>query len=260
MSAKPRSVSPEAVVAGRSGRMRDVLDFVAVIAGGDSSVLITGESGTGKELIANLIHASSPHRPGPFVAVSCAILTEALIESELFGHERGTVFLDDIDTVPITIQVKLLRALQATGMRVIAGATRDVRKMVAAGEFREDLFYRLNVIPIHLPPLRDWRRRHSRTGRTFPGALLPRAPQAHAPAVPVDARGIPSSFLARQRARARERLRADCADVCLPHGRGRLRTMERAVPGATGSGTRLRRLPPCSAVRSTNACRPSSPS
>ena len=156
MSAKTQAFSPESVVAGRSGRMRDVFDFVTVIAGGDSSVLITGESGTGKELIANLIHASGPRRHGPFVAVSCAILTETLIESGLFGHERGTVFLDDIDTVPLTVQVQLLRVLQARpSMRVIAGTTRDIHKMVAAGEFREDLFYRLSVIPIHLPPLRD---------------------------------------------------------------------------------------------------------
>ena len=156
MSARSQAFSPESVVAARSGRMRDVFDFVTVIADGDSSVLISGESGTGKELIAHLIHASSPRRHGPFVVVSGAMLTETLIESELFGHEGGTVFLDDIDTVPISAQVKLLQALPTrTGMRVIAGTTRDLHTMVAAGEFREDLFYRLSVIPIHLPPLRD---------------------------------------------------------------------------------------------------------
>jgi transcriptional regulator with PAS, ATPase and Fis domain len=167
--------------------MREVFEFVNVIAGGDSSVLITGESGTGKELVANLIHHSSPRRRRPFVAVSCAILAETLIESELFGHERGaftnavkdrpgrfelaeggTLFLDDIDDVPLAMQVKLLRVLQTRtvervggvraipiDVRVLTGSKRDLRKLVAAGSFREDLFYRLNVIPIHLPPLRE---------------------------------------------------------------------------------------------------------
>jgi transcriptional regulator with PAS, ATPase and Fis domain len=167
--------------------MREVFNFVKVIADGDSSVLITGESGTGKELIANLIHHSSPRRHKPFVAVSCAILAETLIESELFGHERGaftnaikdrhgrfelaeggTIFLDDIDDVPLSMQVKLLRVLQTRtvervggvreipiDVRVLTGSKRDLRKLVAAGSFREDLFYRLNVIPIHLPPLRE---------------------------------------------------------------------------------------------------------
>ena len=187
MSAKHAPFSPESVVIGPSPRMREVFQFVNVIAGGDSSVLITGESGTGKELIANLIHHSSPRRHRPFVAVSCAILAETLIETELFGHERGaftnavrdrpgrfelaeggTLFLDDIDDVPLSMQVKLLRVLQTRtvervggvrgipiDVRVLTGSKHDLRKLVAAGTFREDLFYRLNVIPIHLPPLRD---------------------------------------------------------------------------------------------------------
>jgi transcriptional regulator with GAF, ATPase, and Fis domain len=175
------------VVVGSSARMRAIVDFVRVIADGDSSVLITGESGTGKELIANLIHRTSARRHRPFVPVSCAILSESLIESELFGHERGaftnaikdrpgrfeladrgTLFLDDIDDVPLGIQVKLLRVLQNrtiervggaraidVDVRVLTGSKRDLRTLVKAGAFREDLFYRLNVIPIHLPPLRD---------------------------------------------------------------------------------------------------------
>ena len=187
MNAKRAPFSPESIVVGTSTRMREVFDFVNVIAGGDSSVLITGESGTGKELIANLIHQSSPRRHRPFVAVSCAILAETLIESELFGHERGaftnaikdrpgrfelaeggTLFLDDIDDVPLAMQVKLLRVLQTRtvervgsvrgipiDVRVLTGSKRDLHKLVAAGTFREDLFYRLNVIPIHLPPLRE---------------------------------------------------------------------------------------------------------
>jgi len=169
--------------------MRAVFDFVRVVADSDSSVLVTGETGTGKELIANLIHQSSSRRHKPFVAVSCAILSETLIESELFGHERGaftgaikerpgrfelaqggTIFLDDIDDVPLSMQVKLLRVLQnrvverlggtrqiPVDVRVVTGSKRDLRQMVAAGKFRDDLFYRLNVIPVNLPPLRDRR-------------------------------------------------------------------------------------------------------
>jgi transcriptional regulator with PAS, ATPase and Fis domain len=181
--------SIDSIVVGRSARMRAVFDFVRVIADSESSVLVTGETGTGKELIANLIHASSSRRHKPFVPVSCAILSETLIESELFGHERGaftgaikdrpgrfelaqggTIFLDDIDDVPLAMQVKLLRVLQnhtierlggtrtiPVDVRVITGSKKDLRQMVGEGKFREDLFYRLNVIPIVLPPLRDRR-------------------------------------------------------------------------------------------------------
>jgi transcriptional regulator with PAS, ATPase and Fis domain len=177
------------VVVGRSSRMRAVFDFVRVIADSDSSVLVTGETGTGKEMIANLIHQSSARRHKPFVAVSCAILSETLIESELFGHERGaftgaikdrpgrfelaqggTIFLDDIDDVPMSMQVKLLRVLQnrtierlggtrtiPIDVRVITGSKRDLKQLVTEGKFRDDLFYRLNVIPINLPPLRERR-------------------------------------------------------------------------------------------------------
>jgi transcriptional regulator with GAF, ATPase, and Fis domain len=179
--------STDLVVVGTSPRMRGVFDFVRVIASSESTVLITGESGTGKELIANLIHHSSSRRHRPFVAVSCAILSETLIESELFGHERGaftnaikerpgrfeladggTLFLDDIDDVPLAMQVKLLRVLQTrtvervgavrsipVDVRVLTGSKRDLRQLVSDGTFREDLFYRLNVIPIQLPPLRE---------------------------------------------------------------------------------------------------------
>jgi transcriptional regulator with GAF, ATPase, and Fis domain len=181
--------SIDSVVVGRSARMRAVFDFVRVIADSDSSVLVTGETGTGKELIANLIHQSSSRRHKPFVAVSCAILSETLIESELFGHERGaftgaikdragrfelaqggTIFLDDIDDVPLSMQVKLLRVLQnrvverlggtrqiPIDVRVITGSKRDLRALVAEAKFRDDLFYRLNVIPVNLPPLRERR-------------------------------------------------------------------------------------------------------
>src|SRR5205085_2114422 len=155
----------------------------------DSTVLITGESGTGKEVTATLIHQSSRRKHHPFVAVSCALFSETLIESELFGHERGaftgaikdrpgrfeladggTIFLDDIDDVPLSMQVKLLRVLQnrtierlggtrtvSVNVRVLAGSKRDLKQMVAEGKFREDLFYRLNVLPLALPPLRERR-------------------------------------------------------------------------------------------------------
>jgi transcriptional regulator with GAF, ATPase, and Fis domain len=179
--------SPDEVVTGRSARMRAVFDFVRVIADGESNVLITGETGTGKELIANLIHHHSRRRGRPFVPVSCAILTETLIEAELFGHERGaftgaikdrpgrfelahggTIFLDDVDDVPQAVQVKLLRVLQNRtvervggtraidiDVRVITGSKRSLRKLVDEGKFREDLYYRLNVVSLDLPPLRE---------------------------------------------------------------------------------------------------------
>ncbi len=181
--------SIDQVVVGHSSRMRAIFDFVKVVSKSDSSVIITGESGTGKEVIANLLHHASARRHQPFVAVSCALFSETLIETELFGHERGaftgaikdkpgrfelaqggTLFLDDIDDVPLSMQVKLLRALQnrqvervggtrtiPVNVRVVTGTKRDLRQMVADGKFREDLFYRLNVLPIVLPPLRERR-------------------------------------------------------------------------------------------------------
>ncbi|HSC28674.1 MAG TPA: sigma-54 dependent transcriptional regulator [Vicinamibacterales bacterium] len=187
MAGRPFSI--DSVVVGRSPRMRAVFDFVRVIADSESNVLIVGETGTGKELIANLIHQSGRRRRRPFVAVSCAILTETLIESELFGHERGaftgaikdrpgrfemaeggTIFLDDIDDVPASVQVKLLRVIQhrivervggtraiPVDVRVITGSKRSLKQLVEEGKFREDLYYRLNVVPIWLPPLRERR-------------------------------------------------------------------------------------------------------
>ena len=185
----PASIPADSFVVGPSPRMRTVFDFVRVIAGSESNVLIVGETGTGKETIAGLIHESSARRRRPFVPVSCAILTETLIESELFGHERGaftgalrdhpgrfeianggTIFLDDIDDVPRSVQVKLLRVLQnrtiervggtraiPIDVRVITGSKRSLQQLAAEGLFREDLFYRLNVVPIWLPPLRERR-------------------------------------------------------------------------------------------------------
>ena len=179
----------DTVVVGTNPRMRSVFDFVRVIADSESNVLITGETGTGKEVIAHLIHDSSPRRRRPFIAVSCAMLAETLIETELFGHERGaftgawtdrqgrfelaeggTVFLDDVDDVPMSVQVKLLRALQsrtiervggtravAIDVRVITGTKRLLRELVSEGRFRADLYYRLDVMSVWLPPLRQRR-------------------------------------------------------------------------------------------------------
>src|SRR5678816_948682 len=179
----------DSIVVGRSTRMRAVFEFLHVISNSDSTVLITGESGTGKEVTASLIHQSSRRKHHPFVPVSCALFSETLIESELFGHERGaftgaikdrpgrfeladtgTIFLDDIDDVPLSRQVKLLRVLQnrtierlggtrtvPVNVRIIAGSKKDLKQMVAEGKFREDLYYRLNVLPVALPPLRERR-------------------------------------------------------------------------------------------------------
>ena len=179
----------DSVVVGKSARMRAVFEFLRVIGNSESTVLITGESGTGKEVTATLIHEASRRKHHPFVAVSCALFSETLIESDLFGHERGaftgaikdrpgrfeladggTIFLDDIDDVPLAMQVKLLRVLQnrtverlggtrtvPVNVRIIAGSKRDVKQLVAEGKFREDLYYRLNVLPVALPPLRERR-------------------------------------------------------------------------------------------------------
>jgi two-component system response regulator AtoC len=179
----------DTVVVGRSTRMRAVFEFIKIVGDSDSTVLITGESGTGKEVTATLIHQHSHRRHKPFVAVSCSLFSETLIESELFGHERGaftgaikdrpgrfelaeggTIFLDDIDDVPLAMQVKLLRVLQnrtierlggtrvvPVNTRIIAGSKRDLKHLVAEGKFREDLYYRLNVLPVALPPLRERR-------------------------------------------------------------------------------------------------------
>ncbi len=182
-------IAMDSVVVGKSARMRAVFEFLRVIGNSESTVLVTGESGTGKEVTATLIHQNSRRRHHSFVAVSCALFSETLIESELFGHERGaftgaikdrpgrfeladggTIFLDDIDDVPLSMQVKLLRVLQnrtierlggtrvvPVNVRVIAGSKRDLKQLVTEGKFREDLYYRLNVLPVTLPPLRERR-------------------------------------------------------------------------------------------------------
>ena len=174
-------------IVGRSEKMLAVFKLIEQIARTDSTVLVTGESGTGKEWVARAIHFYSLRRDRPFVALNCGALPETLLESELFGHmkgaftgasvnkkgliesaEKGTLFLDEIGEMNPMMQVKLLRVLQErkfrrlggveeleAAMRVIAATNQDLTRMVADGRFREDLFYRINVIPIQLPPLRE---------------------------------------------------------------------------------------------------------
>jgi DNA-binding NtrC family response regulator len=173
----------------QSPAMKSALELVERVAPTDATVLIQGESGTGKEVIARAIHHASPRAAHPFVAVNCGAVPEALLESELFGHlrgsftgavanklglfeeaNRGTLFLDEIGEMPAALQVKLLRVLQsreirrlgatqplAIDVRVLAATNRDLTEMIRSGSFREDLFYRLNVIPVVLAPLRDRR-------------------------------------------------------------------------------------------------------
>ena len=172
---------------GNSGAMQAVYDLIAQVSGSDATVLIRGESGTGKELVAHAIHYSSRRAAKPFIKVNCAALPETVIESELFGHEKGaftgavsarkgrfeladggTLFLDEVGDLSTGLQIKLLRVLQErefervggastlkVDVRLIAATNVELEKLIASGRFRQDLYYRLNVFPIHIPPLRE---------------------------------------------------------------------------------------------------------
>jgi Nif-specific regulatory protein len=174
-------------IIGQSDRMQEVFEAVYRVAPSKATVLLRGESGTGKELIAKAIHYMSPRSRGPFIKFNCASIPEGLLESELFGHEKGaftgaissrsgkfelahkgTIFLDEIGDLPITLQPKILRVLQErefervgsektvkVDVRIIAATSRNLEDLVSHGKFREDLYYRLNVIPLFLPPLRE---------------------------------------------------------------------------------------------------------
>jgi two-component system response regulator AtoC len=178
---------PSKTMVGSSPALREAEELVRRASRGKATVLIRGESGTGKELVARALHDTGPWAAGPFVKIHCAALPETLLESELFGYEKGaftgattrkpgrvelahggTLFLDEVGDIPLTMQVKLLRVIQdrelerlggrdtlRVDVRFIAATHRDLESLVAKGQFREDLFYRLNVVPIWLPPLRD---------------------------------------------------------------------------------------------------------
>ncbi len=172
---------------GRNKRLLEIYRLIEKVAPTTTSVLITGESGTGKELVARAIHFNSPRQNAPFISINCAALPEALLESELFGHEKGaftgavalrkgrfeladtgTIFLDEMGDMPMSLQAKLLRAIQektfdrvggskpiTVDVRILAATNKDLKEEVDKGNFREDLYYRLNVLHIHLPPLRE---------------------------------------------------------------------------------------------------------
>ncbi len=174
-------------IIGKNKEIKNIISVLESVAQTDSSVLITGESGTGKELAARAIHLNSPRKTGPFVAVNCSAFVETLIESELFGHEKGaftgavksksgrfelaqggTLFLDEIGDLSLAVQTKLLRVLETREFervggnkiikldaRIIAATNKNLSEEISAGRFREDLFYRINVLNIHLPPLRE---------------------------------------------------------------------------------------------------------
>lgn len=174
-------------IVGGSEKMEQVFDIIRKVANHDVTILIQGESGTGKELVAEAIHYNSPRRDKPLIKLNCAALPETLLESELFGYEKGaftgantrkpgrfelaqggTLFLDEISSTAPSMQAKLLRVLQEkefervggketlkADVRILAATNRDLKELVAKGLFREDLYYRLNVVPIHLPPLRE---------------------------------------------------------------------------------------------------------
>ena len=182
-----RTPSLQTSLVGQSEAMREVYEAIRRVSGCQATVLLRGESGTGKELVAKAIHVQGSRARGPFIRLHCAAMTESLLESELFGHERGaftgavdqrkgrfeladggTLFLDEVGDIPPSVQVKLLRVLQdkcfervggnrslSVDVRLISATHRDLEAMVRAGAFREDLYYRLNVVPVTLPPLRE---------------------------------------------------------------------------------------------------------
>jgi two-component system response regulator HydG len=186
MNANQSQTGVFAAIIGRSMAMRKVFKQIKDISPTSTTVLIEGETGTGKELVAQTIHQLSPRRNQPFMAIHCSAITETLMESELFGHEKGaftgavkprlgrfeyadggTIFLDEVSEIPLNIQIKLLRVLQEkeiqriggnrsipVDVRIIAATNKKLREAVSKKIFREDLFYRLNVFPVHLPPLR----------------------------------------------------------------------------------------------------------
>ena len=253
-------------ILGTSGPMRLVYEQVSQVARTDTTVLIRGESGTGKELIAQAIHYNSLRSKRPFIKVSCAALPESLIESELFGYEKGaftgahatkkgrfelaeggTLFLDEIGELNLATQIKLLRVIQAreferlggtktirANVRLITATNKDIETAIRDGSFREDLYYRLNVFAIFLPPSARAETRSSAARRSLPREGVACARQAHQADFDAGHRHADGVSLARQRPRARERHRA-----C---GR-RLRRPGRARPSSAARRCRLPRRP-----------------
>ena len=217
----PAEAEPELI--GQSPAMREVYKAIGRAAATDAAVLIVGESGTGKELVASALHRHSDRAGGPLIRVNCGALPEGLIESELFGHERGaftgadrqmpgrferaaggTIFLDEVGELPGTAQAKILRVLQQrefervggteilhTDARVISATHRDLPREVAAGRFREDLYYRLNIARIVIPPLRERPEDIAASGRAHPASRRAAAWLGHALAVSSGPAGAP---------------------------------------------------------------------
>jgi two-component system response regulator GlrR len=253
----------------RSSVMEERLGQAHMVAGTDARVLITGESGTGKELLARAIHRASPRRNKPFVAINCSAMAENLLESELFGHEKGsftgatrahhglfqaadgsTLMLDEIGDMPMRLQVKLLRVLQenlirpggstdpiAINVRVISATHRDLQQLMAEGQFREDLYYRLNVVHIEMPALNKRREDIPLLVAHFLGTDR----QGKRRAQDLCARGRGAARhcrLARQHPPAAERRAAECRAVA-----------DSDHPGGTGAAVPGRRARPAALIR-----------
>jgi transcriptional regulator with PAS, ATPase and Fis domain len=254
---------------GRAPAFQRMLEMVARVAKADATVLLQGESGTGKELVAKAIHDASRRASAPFVTVDCSGLPEALIESELFGHERGaftgattrrtglveaalggTLFLDEVGDVPLAMQVKLLRLLETgtyrrvgsselshADVRLVSATHRDLRAMVAAGQFRQDLYFRLNTFPIRLPPLRDRKADlvplvDALLQRVAPGRGLSLAPRA---AQLLERHDYPGNVRELRNILERASLLCDGDVIQAAHLPEELRASVNAVPGPVGA-------------------------
>jgi DNA-binding NtrC family response regulator len=257
-------------IVGKSKPMQKLFDLISVVADSEASVLVHGESGTGKEMVANAIHYNSPRREGPYVRLSCASLPETLIESELFGYEKGafsgasqrrigrfeaasggTLFLDEINELPLTFQVKLLRVLQErqierlgsnrsidVDVRIVCASLRALEEEIAQGRVREDLYFRINTVAIHVPPLRNRREDIPLLAETF------------------------LSELRREKDRSIEGFNDDVLDLfdayAWPGNVRELRNVvERAVLFCRGSHITVEELP--ATLRGTSAKRPATP-